>query len=334
VSKIAIIIPCYNEEKYIAECIESILSAELSHEETEVIFVDGESSDGTVEIIKKYISDNPFIQVLHNPKRYTPVSMNMGIRTTSAEYIFILSAHAKYGKSYFSTLLYYIKELKADCVGAILETEVKNKNKKSNAIKAVLQHRFGVGDASFRTGTFAIKEVDTVAFGCYRKASLEKFGLFDERLIRNQDIELNKRIVNGGGKIYLIPDVSCVYYARENFKDLAKNNYANGKWNILTAYYTNSFNALSLRHFVPLLFVLSLIVPLLFSLFLPQIAWLSLLSLVSYLALVIILSFKLRTENRSFIYLLGSFLTLHLSYGIGSLAGIFSVSKKRIKGEK
>ena len=332
--KVAIIIPCYNEEKYIEECIESILSSDLNHEETEVIFVDGKSSDNTVEIIEKYISNNPFIQILHNEKRYTPISMNIGISATFAEYVFILSAHAKYAKTYFTTLLHNIKTLKADCVGAVLITEVKNKDKKSNAIKAVLQHRIGVGNASFRTGTSTIKEVDTVAFGCYSQEAFEKFGLFDEKLIRNQDIEFNKRIVNGGGKIYLIPDVSCVYYARENFKELAKNNYANGKWNILTAYYTNSFKALSLRHFVPLLFVLSLIVPLLFSLLLPRIAWLSVLSLLSYLALVIIISLRIRSEKTNFLYLVASFITLHFSYGMGSFVALYLVLQKYIKGQK
>ncbi|CAA6819303.1 MAG: Glycosyltransferase (EC [uncultured Sulfurovum sp.] len=325
---ISIIIPCLNEEHYIANCIESIIHSDIDFSKTELIFVDGNSSDKTVEIINKYIQKYPFIQVFYNPKKFTPISMNMGIKASTGEYIFVLSAHAKYEKNYFSKLLEQIEILNADCVGGVLLTEVKNKNRKSNSIKEILTHKFGVGNASFRTGSSAIQEVDTVAFGCYRKEVFEKYGFFDERLIRNQDIELNKRIVNGGGKIYLIPQVRCIYYARDNFRDLAKNNYSNGFWNILTAYYTKTLNSLSLRHFIPLIFLLSLVLPTLLSLLIPQMIWMALFSLSSYLALVIIISFKLKENNNNFFYLIGSFLTLHLSYGWGSLMGIFSLFKK------
>jgi len=323
---ISIIIPCFNEENYIESCINSIVNSNL--DDYELIFIDGGSSDRTVEIIEAYQKENSNIKLLHNPKKFTPISMNMGVKVSTGAYIFIISAHAKYDDDYFVTLVKHMKELNANCVGGVLLTKVKNANKKSNSIKEILSHKFGVGNADFRTGGLEIKEVDTVAFGCYSKESFEKYGLYDERLIRNQDIELNKRIINGGGKIYLIPEVTCTYYARENFTDLAKNNYANGKWNILTAYYTKTLNSLSLRHFIPLLFVLSLLLPLLLSLFVPKFVYVALLSLSSYFALVIIISFKLRDNHNSFFYLIMSFLTLHLSYGVGSLMGIFSLLKK------
>ncbi len=331
---LSIIIPCLNEERYIKSCIESILLANLEAYAKEIIFVDGGSLDRTVEIIEEYQKNYSFIKLLHNPKKFTPISMNMGIEASSGDYVFIISAHAKYEKDYFSKLVKYIKELNANCVGGVLQTEVKSSNKKSNSIKEILTHRFGVGNADFRTGSSKIREVDTVAFGCYTKETFEKYGLYDERLIRNQDIELNKRIVNGGGKIYLIPDVQCTYYARENFRALAKNNYSNGYWNILTAYYTKTLNSLSLRHFIPLIFLLSLLTPLLFSLFVPKFIYIMLFSLSSYLALVIIMSLKLRGEEKSFFSLIMSFLTLHISYGVGSLVGVFSLLGHYIKGKK
>ena len=326
---ISIIIPILDEENYMRSCLDSILNSDIDN--FELILVDGGSSDNTVDIITEYQKKYPFIKLLYNPQKFTPISMNMGIKASIGEYIFIISAHAKYQENYFSFLVKEIKRLKANCVGGILNTEVKNRNKKSNAIKKILTHKFGVGNADFRTGGNQIKEVDTVAFGCYTKETFEKFGLYDEKLIRNQDIELNKRIINGGGKIYLIPDIKATYYARENFTDLAKNNFANGKWNILTAYYTKTFNSLSLRHFVPLIFVLSLFLPILLLWFNINFLWITLLSLSSYLSLVIISSLKSKDKNSSFFYLVVGFLTLHLSYGLGSLVGIFSIIKKYIK---
>jgi glycosyltransferase involved in cell wall biosynthesis len=333
-NKISIIIPCFNEKKYIDSCIESIINSDFKKYKKEIIFIDGGSSDNTIETISNYQKEYSFIKLLHNPKKFTPISMNMGIEASSGDYIFIISAHAKYESSYFSKLVKHIKELNTNCVGGVLKTEVKNSNKKSNSIKTILTHRFGVGNADFRTGSGKIKEVDTVAFGCYTKETFEKYGLYDERLIRNQDIELNKRIINGGGKIYLIPDVTATYYARENFTELAKNNFANGKWNILTAYYTKTLSSLSLRHFIPLIFVLSLLVPLFLSFIDIKFLWITLLSLSSYLALVIMTSLKSMNGKNGFFYLIMSFLTLHVSYGMGSLMGIFSLLKMIIKGIK
>ena len=332
--KISIIIPIYNEEKYIKECILSIVQCDYDIAQMELLLVDGMSNDGTREIIMHLQQEYACIALIDNPQKIAPVAMNLGIKEAQGEYVFIVSAHASYVKSYFTKLVEHIQRLDVDCVGGVLKTDVKNHSVKADAIKEALSHPLGVGNASFRTGSTQIREVDTVAFGCYNRKTFELYGYFDETLVRNQDIELNKRIVNGGGKIYLIPEVQATYYARENFTDLAKNNYANGYWNILTAYYTKKLSSLSLRHFIPLLFVLSLVLPVMGALWFPKIVWISIFSLVSYLSLVIIISLKLKTHTTSLGALIKSFLTLHLSYGLGSLMGLFKVCIFYIKGQK
>jgi glycosyltransferase involved in cell wall biosynthesis len=325
--EISVIIPIYNEEKYIAKCLDSIIKSDFDKDKMEVLLVDGGSSDKTVEIIKKYQKRYPFFKFLNNPKKIAPVAMNIGIKNAKGKYIFIISAHAKYPQNYFSSLVKFCKKLNADCVGPVLTTEVKNKNSVSNAIKNVLSDKFGVGSA-FRSGVSEIKEVDTVPFGCYKREIFNKVGLYDERLVRNQDIELNKRIKKFGGKIYLIPDIKCTYFARENYKDLAKNNFNNGLWNILTAYYTNSLNSLSFRHFVPLMFVLGLIITFLLGFVNKFFFYLFLFILFSYLIIISIRSFQIR-KNTTFFHQLLAFLVLHFSYGLGSLVGILKVLKDK-----
>jgi len=327
-SKISIIIPVLNEEAYLASCLESILVSTYDKSLMEILIVDGGSSDKTLEIIKEYQQTYPFIKLLHNPQKIVPISMNIAIKEATGDYIIRLDAHASYPKDYFSKLISWHNKLDAQNVGAVIITDTKNKTAKANAIKTILSSKFGVGNSAFRTGVKEPTVVDTVPFGCYKKDVFKQYGLYDERLARNQDIELNKRIIRGGGKIYLVPDIKCTYYAREKFKALAKNNYNNGKWNILTAYYTKTLNSLSLRHFIPLLFVLSLIVPTLGAVFYPKLLYISLLSFVSYISLVILISIKLNNHHTNLIYLIYSFLVLHISYGIGSLVGIFNTIKR------
>jgi len=322
---VSIVLPCRNEEKYIETCIESLINNQSEDLHLEILVVDGMSTDKTVDKIQPYLEKYPFITLLHNPEKTAPFAMNLGIGSAKGDYIVRVDAHAHYPQNYVSTLITKLIELDADNVGALFKTDVLTKTKKTLAIKEVLSNRFGVGNAFFRIGVDKITEVDTVPFGCYRKEVFSKYGLYDTRLTRNQDIELNKRIIRGGGKIYLLPELECTYYARETFRALAKNNYSNGLWNILTVKYTNKISSLSIRHFVPLCFILSFIVPLLLSVFYFPLIWFSVASLLFYLCFIKIISIPIACRKKlSVFYLLWSFIALHFSYGAGSLIGIFT----------
>lgn len=328
---LSVICPIYNEKKYISICIDSILEQDYPKDSLEVIFVDGMSQDGTREIIGQYSKKYPNISLIDNPKRIVPIAMNMGINASKGDIIIRLDAHAKYPSNYFRVLTKALIDLHADNVGAVCRTEVLNKTQKSLAIKEVLSNKFGVGNSTFRTGISKIQEVDTVPFGCWKRETFLKYGQFDTRLVRNQDIELNKRIKRGGGHIFIIPDTYCTYMAREDFMALFKNNFNNGKWNILTVYYTKQFNSLSFRHFIPLLFILSILLPTLGVLIYPYFGILALISIVCYIILIGGISFKTSyIKKLNFFYLLMSFTTLHISYGLGSLFGIKTVCINKI----
>ena len=334
--EISIVVPILNEERYIRIFLDSIISSDFDKSKMEVLLIDGGSSDKTVEIIREHQKDYPFLKLLHNPKKIVPVAMNIGIREAKGEYIIRLDAHASYPKDYFSKLIKYHKELDASNIGGVCKTKILNFTTTSKAIKRVLTSPFGVGNATFRVGAKSIQEVDTVPFGCYRREVFDEVGLYDERLVRNQDIELNKRLKALGKKILLVPDIVCTYFAREDFKSFIKNNFANGKWNILTVFFTKRFDSLSLRHFVPLIFLLSFTLPLLFAPFFKYWYIFPLLSLGSYFALVIIIALKNLEKGdgfKDFIYLVVAFFLLHISYGAGSLVGIFEVLSKKLKGK-
>jgi glycosyltransferase involved in cell wall biosynthesis len=325
---VSIILPCRNEEKYIDRCIQSLISNQSDEFPLEIIVVDGMSRDRTVEILRNYIARFPFIKLFQNPEKTVPYSMNLGITQAQGEFIVRVDAHAIYPENYVATLVTHLISLDADNVGAIWKTDVLTKNKKTLAIKEVLSNRFGVGNALFRIGIDKITQVDTVPFGCYKKSVFTKYGLYDVRLTRNQDIELNKRILRGGGKIYLIPNMECVYYARETFSTMAKNNYSNGLWNILTVKFTKKLSSLSLRHFIPLCFLLSLMLPLFFSFLYPPLLWIAVASLGLYLSFLTMICLQLAVKKKlHFFYLMWSFILLHFSYGVGSLMGLFKSTK-------
>ena len=327
---VSVIIPCRNESANVTDCIESILKQDYPHSQMEVLIVDGMSTDGTREILNNYSVKYDFIKIIDNQKLIVPTALNIGIQKSTSEIIIRLDMHTIYAPNYISTLVNNLLKLNADNVGCVCKTDVKELTPKSLAIKNVLSSRFGVGNSSFRVGIDKVQKADTVPFGCYPRQIFERFGLFNERLVRNQDIEFNSRITNSGGSIYLLPDELCTYYARATFSALAKNSYSNGLWNVLTVKITHSLSTLSLRHFVPMLFVLSIILPLIAAPFFWPLALISVGSAFAYLIFITIASLQLKNNHKllKIRHLLMSFIVLHISYGVGSFIGIFTIPKR------
>jgi GT2 family glycosyltransferase len=252
----------------------------------------------------------------------------MGVHAAQGTYILISSAHASFDYGYIGTLISAMSQYAdAIAVGGVMETKVKNSTAMSESIRTVLMHPVGVGNAKFRTGVSDVLSVDTVPFGLYRAQELKAVGGYDERLIRNHDMELSKRLLRNGGKIYLTPMARCTYYARETFRAMAKNNFNNGKWNLKTVYITQTFSSLSLRHFIPMLFLGSWTLPLILSLITWN-PWWSLASfgvLIAYTGVLTAVSWRARNgKNKVFMVLVG-FKLLHFSYGLGSLIGLLSL---------
>lgn len=322
---ISIIIPCRNEEEFIAKCLNSIVNNDYSKENLEILVVDGMSKDRTRQIVDEYIKQYSFINLLDNPKMIAPSALNIGIENAKGEIIMRMDAHATYEKDYISKCVNYMKKYEADNVGGKMITISGNDGLVSKAIVLVLSHRFGVGDSYFRIGTKEPKFVDTVPFGCYKKEVFEKIGLFNESLVRNQDIEFNLRLKKAGGKILLVPDIVSYYYARSNLKSLFMQNFGNGLWVI----YSNRFAKapFSWRHLIPFIFVLSLLGSLFLSIFWKPFLYLFLIIILTYLTANVFFSLSISIKNgiKLFPFIVISFFVLHFSYGLGSLCGLMKL---------
>lgn len=315
---VSIVIPVYNEECYIEKCILSLLQQDYRKEQMEWIFIDGGSSDNTVLIIKKYMQKYPeLIKLYDNPNKTVPYAMNIGIKSSVGKYIIRLDAHSEYSEDYISKCVYYLEKTDADNVGGVIET--KGKGYVGNAIALMLSSKFGVGDSKFRTNGKS-GYVDTVPFGAFRREVFTKYGLYNEKLTRNQDIELNYRIRKNGGKIYMAEDIKLKYYCRNTIKEIVAMAIKDGKWNVITMKLCPG--AMGIRHFVPLTFLLSLIVLPLLSILIPSFIYLFLGEIILYSLLDIISSIKAAKDNKYIPLLFILFPIFHLSYGFGSLIGL------------
>ena len=328
--KVSIIIPAYNEENHITTAIESLLDTDYPRELLEILVVDGGSTDNTVRQVRQLQEKYGFIRLLNNPQKIVPVALNIGIKNATGSIIIRADAHSTYSRNYVYELVTWLEKLQAGNVGGRVINIPKKQTKQAIAIARVLESRFGVGNASFRTeDSHAPVEVDTVPFGCWKKTVFDKTGLFDERLERVQDLEMNKRLKRAGEKIYLLPWVKIFYHPRETYIKFAKNYYQNGYWNILTVYFTRTLRNLSVRHYIPLLFVLGLILPLIAALFIPKMALLTLSLLTVYLLATVLFAYKTPRKGTDIIHMMLAFFTIHFSYGLGELMALLSLPFKK-----
>ena len=324
---VSVVMPVYNEEKYIEKCIESLLLQDYPKDDMEWIFVDGQSKDKTVALIEGYRERYPeLIKVYTNPDKIVPYAMNIGIKNSSGKYIVRLDAHADYAEDYISKCVYYLDNTDAENVGGVAET--KSHGTVGGAIAKMLSSKFGVGNSQFRTNGES-GYVDTVPFGAFRREVFSKYGGYDERLVRNQDNEMNYRIRKNGGKIYLSNDIKLSYYCRDTVSGITKMADKNGMWNIITMKLCPG--SMGVRHFVPFAFVVS--VPLLILLgFLHPIFFYGLFAeLALYLALDLFFSIKAAASFKEFLLLIPMFPLFHIAYGFGSVKGIFKLFTKKYR---
>ena len=105
---VSIIIPCRNEEKFIGNCLDSILKQSYPKEKIEVLVVDGMSDDKTRKILKEYIKKYHFIKLLDNPARVTPKGMNLGIENSRGEVLIFLNSHSVLDGEFLKWTIYYL----------------------------------------------------------------------------------------------------------------------------------------------------------------------------------------------------------------------------------
>jgi glycosyltransferase involved in cell wall biosynthesis len=332
---VTIIIPCRNEERYIRKVLENISVQDYPDHLTEVIVMDGMSTDLTANIVSEFAKLHPYISILENPFRVVPHALNLAIRNARGEIIVRMDAHAEYPENYISSLVKYLNHLNADNVGGVWITMPGDATLMAKAIAYATSHPFGIGNALYKLGGDKPIETDTVPFGCYRREIFNKIGLFDEDLIRNQDDEFNARLKKKGGKIYLIPDIKIKYYARPTLKRTASMFYQYGLFKPLVN--SKIGYPATLRQLAPPSMIIGLSCLLFLSVFSSQAFVLLKIfaGIYFFSALIVALLIAVNKNNlKVFFPLLVIFPIIHFSYGWGYLHGILKFNCLRAHERK
>ena len=251
---VSIILICRCEAPHIREALASILAQEPPPGGFEIVVADGMSDDGTREILTEIASSDQRVRVIDNRAKITASGLNAAISTAAGQILVRMDAHTRYAPDYLRQCVRVLQSTGADNVGGPWIAQAGNYV--GEAIAAAFQSRFAVGGARSHVPHYE-GEVDSVYLGCWRKEVFQRFGGFDENLVRNQDDEHNLRIIRGGGRIWQSSRIRSWYHSRTSLKGLFRQYLQYGYWKVVVI--QKHGKPASVRHLVPGVFVLALL---------------------------------------------------------------------------
>jgi len=327
---VSVIIPCRNEEKTIHLVLDAIHAQTYPRELQQVVIADGFSEDRTREQIESFKTSHPdlVVMVVNNPKRIIPAGLNAAILASSGDLIVRMDAHSIPNPDYVALCVDALERNVAQNVGGVWDIQPGRNSWIASSIAAAAGNPLAVGDARYRF-TEKAAYVDTVPYGSYKRELFHQIGLFDETLLANEDYELNTRIIQSGGKIWLDPKIRCVYFARSSLRALSKQYYGYGYWKFqMLKRYPET---LRWRQALPPAFILGLFLFLLAGIFWKPALILFAIALGLYLLVLLGVGIHMASKKSDILMIIGiplAIITMHFSWGAGFIAGAFGAHKK------
>lgn len=249
---VSIVTACRNEARHIGAFLDSVFAQDMRGMEWEILVADGMSDDGTREILEQHAARHPLLRVLANPGRIVSTGLNAAIRAARGRIILRMDAHTRYAADYCRRCVEVLERTGAQNVGGPARTVASSLL--GRAVAAAYHSAFSTGGGRFHKEDYE-GWVDTVPYGCWRKETLEQLGLFDETLVRNQDDELNLRLLRAGGRIWQDPQIVSWYTPRHSLRGLFRQYFQYGFWKV--AVIRKHRLPGSRRHWVPALCLLA-----------------------------------------------------------------------------
>ncbi|MBH9551223.1 glycosyltransferase family 2 protein [Inhella gelatinilytica] len=246
-SWVSVIVPCRNERAHIEAFCASLFAQQLpAGWSLEAVIADGQSDDGTAQWLAEHAGER--LKVIDNPGRIVSTGLNHALSIARGEVIVRMDVHSVYAPDYVAECIAALARTGADNVGGAWCAQ--GQGALQRAIGAVFQSRWLSGGARSRVLDFE-GEVDTVYLGAWPRASFERFGAFDENLVRNQDDEHNLRIKKAGGRVWQSARIRSHYTPRAALSALARQYLQYGYWKAFVM--RKHGQAASARHVLPAL---------------------------------------------------------------------------------
>ncbi len=323
---VSVIVPCRNEQGYIKNFCQGVMQQALPEGwQLELLVADGMSDDGTREILLHLCQADPRIQLIDNLQHFVSTGLNAALLTSKGDVIVRMDVHTEYAADYIRQALAVLVASGADNVGGPWYAQPDLlAGPMHQAIAAAFQCPWVAGGALSRRLDYD-GWADTVYLGCWPRSTFERFGVFDENLVRNQDDEHNLRIIRGGGLIWQSSRIRSIYRPRAHLGQLFRQYLQYGYWRPFVM--KKHGQTAAYRHWAPALLVLSLGLSLVTALF--GLAWPLEVLATSYLGAVLFMTMCVAQQDACGLRALWRvplvIVIYHLAYGVGSVIGLWDV---------
>jgi len=314
---VSVVLPVRNEGKEITRCLDAVLSQTYPRERMEILVGDGMSDDDTRAVVEAYSRRDDRVRLVDNPGRIVPTALNVAIQIFRGDALVRIDGHTLVDGDYVARAVAALERTGADVVGGTMNPV--GFSTFGRAVAIATSTRMGVGGSSFHYATHE-HEAESVYMGTFRRDVFTRFGLFDERCVRNQDDEFNYRVRERGGRIVLDPSMRSRYFPRETPRALLRQYFQYGLYKVLVA--TLHPRMMRPRHLIPSVFVLGIVALLLAAIVTPLAGIALGIGIGLHVALSLVISFvKGRRDPAAWALVPEATILIHLGYGSGFLAG-------------
>lgn len=315
---VLVVIPCLNEEAYIAGLVTHLINSN-KQVPLHIVIADGGSTDQTLPIIHQLCKTFEQVTYLHNPARLQGAGINLAVKTygLQAHYFVRIDAHAHYPDAYIETLLNEAETHQASSVVVSMDTQ--GETPFQRAVAAAQNSKLGNGGASHRNTCSEGQWVDHGHHALMKISAFNEVGGYDESFSHNEDAELDIRLGLAGHRIWLTAITSIIYFPRATPAALFTQykHYGRGRLRTMLKHHTRP----KLRQLLPVTVLPTCLVlvftPLCGLLALPFVTWSLLCTIYGY-------AIARKQHNPELIACGTAAMIMHFAWSLGFWRGLFT----------
>jgi len=255
---VSVVMPVRNEAPHIERLLAQLVAQRYDPSRFEILVVDGESDDGTPELVAAFAERHPQVRLLRNPRRWSSAARNLGIRAARGAIVVIVDGHCELdGDQFLASLVDAFTRSDADCLGRPQPLDLAGASRFQLAVAAARSSRLGHHPDSYIYASCERYVPASSVATAYRRRVFDQVGLFDERFDACEDVEFNHRVDRAGLRCYFTPRVAVRYQPRATVSGLFRQMVRYGRGRVRLA--CKHPETLALRTFLPLLFVVGVL---------------------------------------------------------------------------
>lgn len=207
--KISVIIPVYNVENYLAECLDSVCAQTLN--DLEIICINDGSTDKSSDILADYAKKDSRIKVITQELKGVSAARNVGIKAALGEYIAFVDSDDRISENFYEVLYTAAIKENADICGCGFKIIKKNKEK-----KRLKYNKSGEAySLNEKFKLFGMPLYNYVWNKIYKRQMLLDAGVYFEEGRIHEDRVWSCLIMKASGKAIVVPDVWYFYRLRQ-----------------------------------------------------------------------------------------------------------------------